>query len=473
MPEPRRSLSVSLVAALTLSAAAAQEPTPAAPRSVAPFGAQVECRVLHDQDGAAAARRTLWVAYHDDAGPLRDHAQLLADLMLKHREAGVAIGVLLPTEAATRLAAQHPGFVVASCDAELQPDVALVVGCHGVDDAQWSTTSLDGAIDLLAMLDGDTQAFTEAEGTLQNLLGNVADGTGDFGPWVEQCLKSWPHSGRARACAALYRWWCKGDVAGAAQLVDEGLKALADDPVATTTFVDLVQRGDRFDPEVAKKLAMAMAPAAAAAPDGRFTQLVYLRALLRAGQDRLAGRLAATLPKKLDQRPYELLVLAETLTDLSAGAMYAEVAERAVQRAETLGADAQWVVAARHKCLTRAGRPEEAARLMAQHRGTNTSVSTLNNDCWYMMVRPDTMGRFDTYALAQADEMWRQDGDGMSAGNKDTVALAFFLNGRIERAIELQSAAAQANGNDPEYVGRLTRYRNTLAAQQARAAAGK
>src|SRR5262249_53239840 len=96
-------------------------------------------------------------------------------------------------------------------------------------------------------------------------------------------------------------------------------------------------------------------------------------------------------------------------------------------------------------------------------------ANSLNNDAWYLIVRPETMGRFDTLALAQCEEMQRQEGEGMTYGNKDTVALAMFVNGKVDAAIELQTVATAASQNDPRYVGRLTRYQNTLAAQRARA----
>ncbi|HLQ38103.1 MAG TPA: hypothetical protein VK348_09895, partial [Planctomycetota bacterium] len=87
----------------------------------------------------------------------------------------------------------------------------------------------------------------------------------------------------------------------------------------------------------------------------------------------------------------------------------------------------------------------------------------LNNDAWYLMAHLDTMGRFDSFALAQCEELQRVEGANISAGNQDTVALALFRNGRIDAAIELQTTAAQRAGNMPTYAGRLERYRQTKA----------
>ena len=98
---------------------------------------------------------------------------------------------------------------------------------------------------------------------------------------------------------------------------------------------------------------------------------------------------------------------------------------------------------------------------MAEYRKRNVSSSGLNNDAWYTIIRPDTMGRFDTLALAQCEQMQRVEGAALDFGSQDTVALAMFVNGRIDEAIELQSAAAKAAGNSPVYLGRLQRYRAT------------
>src|SRR5206468_586640 len=130
----------------------------------------------------------------------------------------------------------------------------------------------------------EAAAATETQQLIDALLQQVGDG-GDFKQPVARCVERLPRSGRARALAVLHEWWCTGDVQAARKAADDGLRALADEAVPLTEFADLVLRGDQNDPSLAKMLAVALAPAAAAAPDGLFTQLVYLRALLRAGQD--------------------------------------------------------------------------------------------------------------------------------------------------------------------------------------------
>jgi hypothetical protein len=46
------------------------------------------------------------------------------------------------------------------------------------------------------------------------------------------------------------------------------------------------------------------------------------------------------------------------------------------------------------------------------------------------------------------------------------VALAMFVNGKIDEAVTLQTEATHASRRDPEYVGRLTRFQ-AVAAERA------
>jgi hypothetical protein len=163
---------------------------------------------------------------------------------------------------------------------------------------------------------------------------------------------------------------------------------------------------------------------------------------------------------------------AETLMEANEPAPYRALAERALDAAAAAGFDPRWIAAARHKVLVRSGAPAaECDKMLADFRAvSNIDDGLLNNDAWYMMVRADTMGRFDTYALGQCEEMKRQEGDNMTYGNKDTLALALFLNGKVQEAVELETAAMAASNNDPEYVGRVTRFKNTLAQKTAKAA---
>jgi hypothetical protein len=264
----------------------------------------------------------------------------------------------------------------------------------------------------------------------------------------------------------LFQWWCKGDLVKAREAIDEGIKALGSEAVPMTVFADFVLRGDHTDPGIAKNLAVVLAPVAASAPEGPQTQLVYLRALLRAGQDKLAGRLVAKMQKRL-ARPWDQVVFAETLMEGSTPDVYRDMAQKAIDAAKDATGLERFVFAARHKVLQRCGDLEAAEKLMTEYRVSGFQNDSLNNDAWYMITRPDTVGRFDPFALAQCEEMQRQAGQGLDFGSKDTVALALFVNGKIDEAVELQTEATKESNREPVYVGRLTRFQ-AVAAERAK-----
>ena len=413
----------------------------------------------------AEPKWTLFVC--TNAAMLEGQRGCVEDLQKRFGEKGARIAVVLPREDARALAAKKPPFAVGALDETMLTGTCwFAVGANTP-----SFAAVDGAADLLAAAaDGkDTGPLQAMLVQLESLLANVADG-GDFRALAAQTVAHLPHCGRARATAVLVEWWCTGDLDAARTQFDEGMKALATEPWALAVFADLVLRGDHNDPSFARELAMALTPVAASAPDNPFVQLTQLRALLRAGQDKLAGRMLSATGKLCAGDARNQVLYAETLMEGNEPAPYRALAERALDAAAAAGGDPRWIAAARHKVLVRSGAPaEDCDKLMADFRSaTGIDGGQLNNDAWYMMVRPETMGRFDSYALAQCEEMKRQEGDSMSYGNKDTLALALFLNGKVQEAVELETAAMAAANNDPQYVGRLTRFKNTLVQKTAK-----
>jgi hypothetical protein len=334
------------IAAATLSlalCAAAQEPAAQAPAPHAADTPMGRVEMLHAAV-VADVRYTLWVSYANARGELLDDSQYLIDLQRRYADKHIAIVVILPPDAAKALAAQKPGFGVGAVPATEEPaDPAKDAGfgmqsmlCKG-EGAEllvaWPT--LDGAADYLEQCAGGSFDQTTAlanEELIQALLQSVCDG-GEFAAQVEQCVHACPRSGRARALAVLFQWWCKGDLVKAREAIDEGIKALGSEAVPMTVFADFVLRGDHTDPGIAKNLAVVLAPVAASAPEGPQTQLVYLRALLRAGQDKLAGRLVAKMQKRL-ARPWDQVVFAETLMEGSTFDVYRDMAQKAIDAAK-------------------------------------------------------------------------------------------------------------------------------------------
>ncbi|MGE3173607.1 MAG: hypothetical protein AB7O97_13365 [Planctomycetota bacterium] len=84
-------------------------------------------------------------------------------------------------------------------------------------------------------------------------------------------------------------------------------------------------------------------------------------------------------------------------------------------------------------------------------------VNRLNSVAWNLMTDQETTGKFDEVALALAERMEAQ-GEGLHHRHLDTVALARFLNGQVERAVALQQLAIAKGGNGDDYRRRLRTY---------------
>ena len=417
-----------------------------------PFG---EIPIVHGSL-STEAKCALWVAYGKDEVLSTEEQQYLSDLQHRFAERGLAVVVLLPEAEAAALAQQDPPFAVAARGYVLteSPHVALARGRGAEALVKWRGT-LDGAVDgveaiLEDRLDGPGMKLALEE-NLQAWIDTVGDGDGGgAAEEVARLARLLPKSGRARALQVLYEWWCRGDLAKGRAFAEQALRDLAGEYVPLTMFADLVLRGGQNQPDLARLLVASLAQAAAVAPDGAFTQLVYLRALLHAGQDRLAGRYAATLPKLVKGRPIFELLLAETLMEAAEPAVYRDIAERVLAGCKGK-VNARWWDAAKYKVLVGGGaaQAELDAFLAAYHQTDGHTNHGLNNDAWYIMVQPSTMGRFDDLALANARKMQEQEGDAMSPGNKDTVALALYRNGLLAEAAALQEEALQVVGDSP------------------------
>ncbi len=91
----------------------------------------------------------------------------------------------------------------------------------------------------------------------------------------------------------------------------------------------------------------------------------------------------------------------------------------------------------------------------------------LNGIAWNLMTDKETAGKHDEVALAIAQRMGAH-ADQLQAHHLDTMALAHFLNGGIERAVELQQQAIERGGNGDDYRRRLRTYEAARAAVAAR-----
>lgn len=462
-----------VIAGVLVAALANAQERAGATRYETPFGRMWTQNVRPEPEGV---KFRLWLGYPDAGSEYQDQLDYVLSLQSRWATKGLQVGVVMPTAEAEKLAATGPQVLVVgpSADDE-QANSNILEHLNGLtflmndDDFMLVAMSTpDGIEDVLRALN-DKQGLNtvnSAKARLDPLLQIVGDG-GHIGPQVEQSLKAMPKSGRAHAAKVLYHWWCQGDLQAAHEAVAVALSELADHSLPLSTFADLVVRGDHEDPDIAGLVAKALAPIAKDAKHGTFTQLVYLRALLKSRRDaRTAGRIAAILPKRLKGQPKSLVIFAETLMDGETPEIYRDAAERALKSAEVDPKLKRWVLCARHKILKRCGDDDGAARLMEIYRKNPVGRGDLNDDAWYLIVQPQTMGRFDTLALAQALKMQEVQANRISVNSKDTLALALFRGGHIAKAIDLQKETKPKT--NAAYLGRFQRYEAVLAQRKAK-----
>lgn len=460
---------------LSASIACGQEGA-AADRYDTPFGTVLP---RHRPDGMLApeaVKLQLWLGYPDARSTYRDHLSYAVSLQQRCRDQGLQVGVVMPTEPAAELAATRPALLVTSpARADEQANSNIIENLNGrvflmrKGNLVAAMDTLDGIEDLVAAADDERRlrAAVSAKTRLATLVQGVPDG-GRFGPQVASCLAVLPKSGRAHAAKVLFHWWCEGDPKAARAAAETALQQLAGYSLPLCTFADLVIRGDHEDRELAGLVGKALEPVAREDKLGAFSQLVYLRALLKSRSNaRTAGRVAATLPKRLRDRPREQLFFAETLMDGDSPEVFRDTAERALKFAEADKDLKRWWYCTRHKILWRCGDKAAAEALMQAYRKDPVGQSDHNNDAWYLMVRPQTMGRFDSLALAQTRKMQEVQGARLSVNSKDTVALSLFRNGLLDEAIETQKQTSPQN--NAAYMGRFQWYQATQAARNAAA----
>ena len=80
----------------------------------------------------------------------------------------------------------------------------------------------------------------------------------------------------------------------------------------------------------------------------------------------------------------------------------------------------------------------------------------LNSAAWSLMTNKDTAGQYDDLALGLANRMEQK--GGLDHRQLDTVALAKFLNGHVDDAINFQKKAIKHGGNNDDYRRRLRTY---------------
>ena len=424
-------------------------------------------RWLLHPPGTVRAAWTLSCVLPGDQNLLRDQSSYLSLLQRRFGDRGLRVMVLLRGAAADATPAVPGADYSLGCLGAEQgraPDTwgdyspARLLDGHGRE--VWSGLLAQGvapAIELALQGKADVDRAAAAARLRSDLLIRIGDG-GVFRPQIDQLLRLAPGDAHALALSYLDQL-ATGEPAAARRTVRQAIAELQGEPLPLFAFADLALRAER-DPVSLRLLLTAIEAGIGPCDDSPLLQLIRLRALLRAGRAREAGRLVSQLPKWIGDRPMELVAFAETLADGSDPQPWRATAERALQRAEQLGADPRWLFAARYKVAALCAEdPQLAAGIASAYRLRKVNMAAPNDDSWQLMTRLDTMGRFDPMALWLADEQERQDGQQVLFQHLDTKALALFRNGRYDDAITVQEQAAKLAGNRATYTGRLERYR--------------
>ncbi len=172
--------------------------------------------------------------------------------------------------------------------------------------------------------------------------------------------------------------------------------------------------------------------------------------------------------------------LRTTLTEAEARAAAAEAKVAALEEQLDEGLDLLVTTACEAECdcspsrnlithfewLHTRGHEAHAERILDRVcRTLRNDPDRLNRLAWSLMTEDETAGKYDATALALANRMQRGDRR-LDHRQLDTLALARFLSGDLESAVELQGQALTQDDRS-EYRRRLRTYQAALAVARA------
>lgn len=117
-----------------------------------------------------------------------------------------------------------------------------------------------------------------------------------------------------------------------------------------------------------------------------------------------------------------------------------------------------------YQWLRQEGHTQRAANVVAKVvEQVGDDAHRLNATAWHLMTDEETAGKFDELALALAARMETK-ADELDPRYLDTIAMARFLAGQVDRAVELETQAISKGGNGEEFRRRLRTYQAAQAA---------
>jgi hypothetical protein len=427
--------------------------------------------VAFGDDAAPACTVYAFYTWPRDAASFRSDAPYLSDLQRRFDEKGLKVVAVVP-EAPTD---KETGW--ATCRIVVDPKGDTATTWFGADGPPGHVIAVDQKGRVMFCGRPESGLVDAVESTLagrQDVAREMAALAARFElassfddieaavvkPQLEAALAHAPRDGALLGLLYLTQATKFSDSEAAAKVRELALSRLAAESRPLAAFADLALRGDVQPVALARELVGPLQTMAKAAPEDVAVQLACLRALVLAGESREVGRHAMRMQRVVLGSADSCLDFVSILLRDADAVIHRDVAMRVLTKAEELKAPTRLVSAARYGVLLRCAEDHAGAKaVMDTYLGdTDQQRVSMNNDCWYLMTELPTMGRYDWFAAGLAERMLEQRG-AMDYFEFDTVALAMFLVGRVDEAVELQGTAIDKGGKgNPEYVERLRRY---------------
>lgn len=456
---------------LTFAAAGGAVPAARAQRDAAGVGG-----VEASSPSVGAAAVTLVARYGRAAARLRGDVDFLDGLAARYAGRGLRVVAVVADAASARGAALHGAEVreqgelrLAEARVGVPPsprDYVAVIDADG--DVLFRGAPGCGVEDMLERaLSGDWDPDDEgrAASWRRQLVDSFDELAGEATIAVlEPLAAACPRDGLLNGILYLTYATKANDPDAARRLRGRAARAMSGSPRALAVFADLALRGDPRRAEVWRDLRSALERAGELAPTDPFVQRALLRARIAGGDDRAAGRLAMQRRAVMTATAHGCLDFASLLAGAETPMIYRDIAEQAVSRAAALGAEPRLLSAARYIVRLRCGEDVSGAgEVLQRYRAEQGEFYRLNSDAWRFLTQVGSMGRYDWFAAGLVDELLHG-AEVLDYFELDTAALAMFLVGRFQEAVDLQRAALREGGQEEAaYRDRLVRYEASVA----------
>jgi uncharacterized protein len=235
----------------------------------------------------------------------------------------------------------------------------------------------------------------------------------------------------------------------------KSIAVLGSSPLELVRFVDKALFADPTVNEYQMAL-MALTPIAKAGRSIAEVRIAHLRALDGCGNTMQAVSSSERLIEELGAATEDLLGVAEAICDLRFGVPLGDVALAAINAYVKDWPESEYVMRVRYRVLRDLQRDRDGARALGKRIIGGLGPANLNGWVWKLLTERPLAGRYHRLALVGAERMVER--GNLQGFECDTVALAKFLNGRIDEAIEYQRRAIKLSPNDSRLLPKLKIY---------------